>query len=210
MHVSIFVFDGITALDAVGPYESIRRLPGVKVQFVAASLAPVGVEDGAFTIVPAARIDSAVRADVVIVPGGGAEGLRAAARNETVLEWIRESHEHSRWTASVCTGAILLGAAGLLKGLSVATHWRAKDYLERFGAEYSGERITEQGKLITSAGVSAGIDMGLRICELLAGRNAAQAAQLSMEYDPAPPFDTGSPAKAPKAILEMAQNGFGA
>lgn len=208
MKISILVFNGVTALDAVGPYESLRRLPGVSVRFVGRDREPVTVEGAGFEISPAADFAGARDADVVIVPGGGAEGVTKALSDQETLQWIRDGHEHSTWTASVCTGALIVGAAGLIKGLSVATHWRAQDYLPRFGATYSGERITEHGKLITAAGVSAGIDMGLRLCELLAGREAAQAAQLGMEYDPAPPFDTGSPKKAPKHIVDMALKGF--
>ncbi len=209
MQIAIFIFDGLTALDAVGPYESLRRLPDVEVRFVGATLKQVSVEGAGFTLTPSADIAHVSQPDVLIVPGGGSAGLKEALSDQLVLEWIRKSHESAQWTASVCTGAMILGASGLLKGLSVATHWRAKDYLHLFGATYSGERITEHGKLLTSAGVSAGIDMGLRLCELIAGSEAAQAVQLSMEYDPAPPFDTGSPAKAPKNIVDMAMNGYG-
>jgi putative intracellular protease/amidase len=208
MRVSILVFDGVTALDAVGPYESLRRLPDVEVRFVAAKLAPVAVEGAGFGIVPASDFAQAPEADVLVVPGGGAAGVKQALGDQQTLQWIRHGYERSRWTASVCTGALILGAAGLLEGLSVATHWRAKDYLHLFGATYSGERISEHGKLMTAAGVSAGIDLGLRLCELIAGRDAAQAAQLGMEYDPAPPFDAGSPHKAPSHIVEMALKGF--
>lgn len=209
MKVSILVYDGVTALDAVGPYESLRRLPDVSAAFVSRDGKPVEVEGQGFAVAPARAIGETPRPDVLIVPGGGADGLRAVIGDADTIAWIRESDAESRWTASVCTGALILGAAGLLDGLSVATHWRAQAYLPRFGARYSGERVTEHGKLITSAGVSAGIDMGLRLCELIAGTDAAQATQLSMEYDPAPPYDCGSPAKAPAAIRRMALDGFG-
>ncbi len=167
------------------------------------------MEGAGFTLTPSADIAHVVRSDVLIVPGGGSVGLKGTLSDQRVLQWIQKSHESAQWTASVCTGAMILGAAGLLKGLSVATHWRAKDYLHLFGATYSGQRITEHGKLLTAAGVSAGIDMGLRLCELIAGSEAAQAVQLSMEYDPEPPFNTGSPTKAPKNIVDMAMHGYG-
>lgn len=209
VHVNIFVFDGVTALDAVGPYESLRRLPGVSTELVSRDGESVRVEGDGFRLTPARGIGDNPPSDVLVVPGGGPDGLRAVIADTDTIGWIRDTNTRTRWTASVCTGALILGAAGLIEGHSVATHWRAGDYLARFGARYSGERITEQGKLITSAGVSAGIDMGLRLCELIAGTEAAQATQLSMEYDPAPPFDCGSPAKAPAAILAMAREGFG-
>lgn len=209
MDVCIFVYDGVTALDAVGPYESIRRLPGVSTAFVAPRQTPVKVEGQALRIEPRQSIDDVDSVDVLIVPGGGADGLRAMVGNERVRTWISDIHANTRWTASVCTGALILGAAGLIDGLSVATHWRAQSYLAHFGAGYSGERITEHDKLITSAGVAAGMDLGLRLCELMAGTEAAQAAQLSMEYDPAPPFDAGSPDRAPAHIVELALGGFG-
>lgn len=209
MHVSILIYDGVTALDAVGPYESLRRLPGVSTAFVSRDGQAVTVEGQGFTLTPAQTLAETRRPDVLIVPGGGADGLRAVIGDADTLAWIRESHDESHWTASVCTGALILGAAGLIEGLGVATHWRARDYLPRFGARYSGERITEHGRLITSAGVSAGIDMGLRLCELISGTEAAQAAQLSMEYDPAPPYDCGAPGKASDSVRELALSGFG-
>lgn len=209
MRVSIFVFDGVTALDAVGPYESLRRLPGVSTELVSRDGGPVGVEGDGFRLTPARAASDAEPSDVLIVPGGGSDGLRAVIGDADTVGWIRETHAQTRWSASVCTGALILGAAGLIEGLTVATHWRARDYLPRFGARYSGERITEQGRIITSAGVSAGIDMGLRLCELISGTEAAQAAQLSMEYDPAPPYDCGAPGKASDSVRELALSGFG-
>ena len=146
--------------------------------------------------------------DVVLVPGG--EGNRPLLSDERVLRWLRSVHERTRWTTSVCTGSLLLGAAGLLRGRRATSHWLFLEHLREFGAEPTRERVVEDGKLLTAAGVSAGIDMALRLVEREAGAEVAQTVQLGIEYDPQPPHDTGSPAKAPPAIVEAVRTAFAA
>jgi putative intracellular protease/amidase len=204
-HVRIVIplFDGVTALDAVGPYEVLRMLPGAEVVFVGAAEGPVrdGSDRGFLSLAATAALGDVDRADVLVVPGG--PGARHRVGDETWLGWIRRVHATTRWTTSVCTGSLLLGAAGVLTGLRATTHWSAVAELESYGAVYTPHRVVEQpGGIVTAAGVSSGIDMALRLAELIAGRTAAEAFQLSIEYDPQPPFDAGSPAKAPAAARE--------
>ncbi len=199
MDVAIVAFDGINALDAVGPYEVMWRLPGARVRFVATE-AGLKRDHGAFALLAEHALDEIPGPDVVVVPGG--TGVRAAMEDEALLDWLREAHRHSRWTTSVCTGSLILGAAGLLPGLRATTHWLSLDRLAELGAEPTSERVVEQGKIITAAGVSSGIDMALLLAERLAGAEIAQAVQLSIEYDPEPPFDAGSPEKAPAEVVE--------
>lgn len=191
MLVAIYLFDGVTALDAVGPYEALSRDPEVDVLFVGKDTGAVRTGAGSLGLVVDRRYRDLAAAEVLIIPGGNADGLRAAAADRDLLDWVRQVDATSTWTCSVCTGSILLGAAGLLKGRRAATNWRARDFLPRFGAIYSGERVTEDGKYLTSAGVTAGIDMALHLSERLSGRAVAEAIELSLEYDPQPPFGTG-------------------
>jgi transcriptional regulator GlxA family with amidase domain len=200
MNIAIPVFDGLTALDAVGPYEVLSRLPGAKVSFIAAEAGPVRTETGMLTIVAEATLGELLDPEVVVVPGG--RGTRRLMGEESVLAWLRRAHETSLWTTSVCTGSLLLAAAGLLEGVEATTHWLELDTLSRFGAHPVSRRVVEQGKVITAAGVSAGIDMALTVAARLAGEETAKAIQLGIEYDPRPPFDSGSPAKASEALLE--------
>jgi putative intracellular protease/amidase len=197
MRIVIPIFAGITALDAVGPYEVLRMLPESEVVFAAAAPGPYADGDGhgALSLVATAALQDVTRADVLLVPGG--LGTRRLVTDEPLLEWIRRIHATTQWTTSVCTGSLLLGAAGLLDGLEATTHWSAVDDLESYGATYTARRVVEQpGGIITAAGVSSGIDMALRLAELIAGRVAAEAYQLAIEYDPQPPFDSGSYGKA--------------
>ncbi|MEV7595898.1 DJ-1/PfpI family protein [Kitasatospora sp. NPDC089797] len=196
MRIAIPLFDGFTALDAVGPYEVLRMLPDSEVVFVAAAPGVLQDGEGALGLRATASFQEVARADLLLVPGG--PGTRSGVTDQPLLDWIRRIHPTTTWTTSVCTGSLLLGAAGLLKGLEATTHWRAVDDLESFGATYTARRVVEQpGGIVTAAGVSAGIDMALRLAELIAGRTAAEAFQLAIEYDPQPPFDAGSYAKAP-------------
>ena len=200
MKIAIPVFDGLTALDAVGPYEVLSRLPGAKVSFIAAETRPVRTETGMLAILPEARLVDLVDPEIVVVPGG--RGTRRLMGEESLLAWLRRVHETSLWTTSVCTGSLLLAAAGLLEGVEATTHWLELDTLSRLGARPVGRRVVEQGKLMTAAGVSAGIDMALTLAARIAGADTAKAIQLGIEYDPEPPFDSGSPATAPEEILE--------
>ncbi|MEU5865885.1 DJ-1/PfpI family protein [Nonomuraea sp. NPDC047529] len=202
MHVAIPLYHRFTALDAVGPYTVLAFAPGVTVTFVAGEVGPVTDDQGTLSIAATAAYADLPRPDVVIVPGG--PGTLEAMSDAALLGWLREAHEHTRWTASVCSGSYVLAAAGLLKDLRATTHWAALDGLKEFGAEPVSERVVTQGKIVTAAGVSAGIDMALTLLAQADGVETAQAVQLAIEYDPQPPFDAGSPAKAPEGTAERA------
>jgi putative intracellular protease/amidase len=201
MQIVIPLFDRFTALDAVGPYEVLSRLPGAKVTFVAAEPGEYRTDTRMLGITADASYDDVPSPDVLVFPGG--IGTRALMHDEPTLDWVRRVHESSRFTTSVCTGSLVLAAAGLLDGLEATTHWLARDLLAEHGARPVAERVVEQGKVITAAGVSAGIDMALVLAERIAGDGVAQAIQLGIEYDPQPPFDAGSPDKAPEAVVEI-------
>jgi putative intracellular protease/amidase len=196
MDIAMPLYDRFTALDAVGPYEVLSRLPDTTVHFLGADgTGPKKTETGMLTILTERPLEDLPHPEVIVVPGG--YGTRDLMRDERVLEWVREAHATSTWTTSVCTGSLLLGAAGLLDGLEATTHWSEAGALKSYGATYTARRVVEQpGGIITAAGVSSGIDMALRLAELIAGRVAAEAYQLAIEYDPQPPFDSGSLAKA--------------
>jgi putative intracellular protease/amidase len=200
MQIAIPLFDRLTALDAVGPYEVLSRLPGARVDFVAAEPGVYRTDTRMLGLTATGSYADAAEPDILLVPGG--VGTRALMEDEATLEWIRHAHAGSKYTTSVCTGALVLGAAGVLEGLEATTHWLYRPVLEQLGARPVERRVVEQGKVITSAGVSAGIDMALVLAERIAGPEVAQAIQLGIEYDPEPPFDAGSPAKAPAAIVE--------
>jgi transcriptional regulator GlxA family with amidase domain len=201
MKTSILIFDGITALDAIGPYEVLRSVPGWEVEFVAASAGEKRTDSGHLGISADRALDEVGASDIVLVPGGA--GNRPLLEDEEVLSWLREIDRETKWTTSVCTGSLVLGAAGLLKGKRATGHWLYLEPLRDYGADPVGGRYVEDGKVITAAGVSAGIDMALHLVGLEAGPEVAQAVQLGIEYDPQPPFDAGSPAKAPAAIVEL-------
>lgn len=202
MLVAILLFDRVTALDAVGPYEVLQRVPGAEVVLTAARPGPQAT-DGALSLVAPTPLEDVPAADVLVVPGGF--GTRPLIRDEPLLGWIRRVHATTTWTASVCTGSLLLAAAGLLDGCEAATHWRAVDELAALGARPAGRRVVDSAdRVITAAGVSSGIDMALVLAARLAGDDVARGIQLAIEYDPEPPFDAGSPEKAGPAIVELA------
>ena len=201
----MLIFDGLAALDAVGPYEVLSRLPGAEVRFVAAEPGAKTTDTRSLALMAEHPLEEVPRPDVIVVPGG--IGTRALLADEAVLGWLRAAHETSRWTTSVCTGSLLLGAAGVLRGLRATTHWAVLERLASFGAEPTPERVVEQGRVVTAAGVSAGIDMALTLAHRLAGEDVAQAVQLLIEYDPQPPFDAGSPEKAPAHVRAMVEAG---
>src|SRR5919199_4325895 len=204
MDIAIPLYDRFTALDAVGPYEVLWRLPGARVRWIGAEARPYATDRG-LQLVAEATLDDVPAPDVLVVPGG--TGTSDVLGDERLVDWIRAAHETSTWTTSVCTGALLLGAAGVLDGLRATTHWAYLDALAAYGAEpVADERVVEQGKVVTSAGVSSGIDMALTLAARIAGEEAAQAIQLRIEYDPRPPFDTGSTAKAPARIRALASS----
>lgn len=204
MLVAIPLFERFTALDAIGPYEVLQRIPSIDVVFIGHQLGEVRSDNGMLGLMVDKSFDELTRPDVVMFPGG--IGTRVLLNDEEVLAWIREAHNHTRFTTSVCTGGLVLAAAGLLTGLTATTHWRAQELFNSLGARYVPQRVVEHldQRIITAAGVSSGIDMALRLAELLAGRDAAQASQLMIEYDPAPPFDSGSLAKASDTVKELA------
>jgi transcriptional regulator GlxA family with amidase domain len=200
MQIAIPLFDRLTALDAVGPYEVLSRLPGARVDFVAAEPGVYRTDTRMLGLTADLAYADAPSPDVLLVPGGF--GTRALMRDEPTLAWVRRAHEESLFTTSVCTGSLVLGAAGLLDGLEATTHWLHRPMLAEFGALPVERRVVEQGQVVTAAGVSAGIDMALVLAARIAGPDVAQAIQLAIEYDPEPPFDAGSPAKAPASVIE--------
>ena len=208
MIIAIGLYQGFTALDAIGPYEILTYLPDAEMVLCAES---TGVVDDHNDLVHL-RIDKTFadvpRPDVLLVPGGPVAG-RYAAEGHPIVDWIREAHPHTAWTTSVCTGALLLGAAGLLDGLPATTHWSAYDELASYGATPTEQRVVTAGRIVTGAGVSAGIDLALTLAGDIAGPEVAQTIQLAIEYDPHPPFDAGAPSKAPKPIYDMAVAALG-
>ncbi|MFT7459234.1 MAG: transcriptional regulator GlxA family with amidase domain [Planctomycetota bacterium] len=207
MNIAILLYEGVTALDAIGPYEVLASMPGAKVHFVAKEPGIKKTHAG----VPLLNADTALSdmpsPEIILIPG--CPDPSHVAADEEIIAWVQKAHETSKWTTSVCTGALVLGAAGILKGLTATTHWLAHDALKDFGARPTHQRVVREGKVITAAGVSAGIDMALSLVAEECGDEVAQEIQLIIEYDPEPPFDTGSPAKAPKAMVEKLRAHFG-
>jgi putative intracellular protease/amidase len=199
--VAIPIFPRFTALDAVGPYDVLQRIPSIEVVFVGHRRGEVRTDNGMLGVTCDATFDEVSAPEVVVFPGG--IGTRQLIHDEAIRDWLRAVHPNTRFTTSVCTGSLLLAAAGLLEGLTATTHWGAADLLNNLGARYVPERVVEHlpQRIITAAGVSSGIDMALRLVELLVDRQAAQAAQLLIEYDPQPPFDSGALAQADPATL---------
>jgi len=208
MQVAIALFPRVTALDGIGPYEVLQRVPAIDVVFVGHRTGVVRTDNGMLGLSVDATFDEVTGPDVLLVPGG--VGTRELMTDEPVLDWVRAVHRQTRFTTSVCTGSLVLAAAGLLDGLTATTHWAAAGLLEPFGARYAAERVVEHTseRIITAAGVSSGIDMALRLVELLVDEVAAQASQLMIEYDPQPQFDSGSVTKASEATLLRAQEYF--
>jgi transcriptional regulator GlxA family with amidase domain len=204
MQIAIPVFPRITALDAIGPYEVLQRLPGAEIVFVGHERGEVRSDNGYLGLMADAVFEEIDAPDVVVFPGG--VGTRPMMGDRRVLDWLRSVHGGTRYTTSVCTGALILGAAGLLDGLEATTHWGAYDLLAETGAIPVATRVVEHPdqRIITAAGVSSGIDMALRLSELLVDADTARSMQLMIEYDPQPPFDAGSVATAGPDIVAMA------
>lgn len=198
------LFDRFTSLDAVGPYQVLAGLPNSKVTFVAAAAEIVTDDLGSCSLVAERSIEELTNPDVLVVPGG--PGQVSLMNDEVVLSWIRNAHLTTTWTASVCTGSLILGAAGILEGKKATSHWLALDQLQGFGATPTSERVVIDGKVITAAGVSAGIDMAFTLAAKVAGPEVAQIIQLAIEYDPEPPFDGGSPDKALPALRQYLES----
>jgi transcriptional regulator GlxA family with amidase domain len=204
LQVAIPLFDQCTALDAIGPYEVLQRIPTIDIIFIGHQLGEIRTENRMLGLSVDATFEDKPEADLVIFPGG--RGTRRLETDERVLEWVRHAHAGTLLTTSVCTGSLVLGAAGLLKGLTATTHWACYDELAVHGAVPTAQRVVEHldARIITAAGVSSGIDMALRLVELLVDRTAAQAAQLMIEYDPRPPFQCGSPNQADQSVIARA------
>ncbi|KUL48347.1 glutamine amidotransferase [Streptomyces sp. NRRL F-4489] len=195
MQIAILLYDRFTALDAIGPYETLGRLPGAEVVFTAERPGTYRSDLGSLGLTAGAALADVPAPDVLVVPGG--PGQTAHMQDGPLHEWIRAVDAGTTWTTSVCTGSLILGAAGLLTGRRATSHWLALDQLPALGAEPTGQRVVFDGKYVTAAGVSSGIDMGLALAGRIAGDTAAQTIQLGIEYDPQPPYDAGSPDKAP-------------
>lgn len=200
MQIVFLFYDGMTALDVVGPHEILCRLPGAVVKRVAKQAGTVNTDSAGLMLTAEYALSDVSRADVLLIPGAG--NATTLQKVPEILDWVKAIHQTTNWTTSVCTGSLILGAAGLLKNLRATTHWAALDRLSTWGANPVNERIVEDGKIMTAAGVSAGIDMALTLAAKLSGPHIAQSLQLGIEYDPNPPFDVGSPEKASPAILE--------
>jgi len=201
MKIAVLLYEGFTALDAIGPYEVLRSVPGWEVEFVAKQRGEVRTDSGALGVTADRSLAEATGPEIVLVPGG--EGTRPLLGDEEILDWLRQVDTGTKWTTSVCTGSLLLGAAGLLEGRRATGHWAFLEQLREYGAEPVRERYVEDGKVITAAGVSAGIDMALHLVGREVSPEVAQAVQLGIEYDPSPPYDAGSPEKAPAPIVEL-------
>ncbi|MEL3949254.1 MULTISPECIES: DJ-1/PfpI family protein [Streptomyces] len=201
MQIAIALYERFTALDAIGPFQTLAGIPDAEVVFVAEQAGPVRDDTGQLTLVADKSFDEVRSPDIVVVPGG--PGQSDQMENESLLGWLRTTDRTTTWTTSVCTGSLALAAAGLLKGREATSHWLALEELDKVGVRSTGQRVVFDGKYVTAAGVSSGIDMGLALVGRIAGDERAQAVQLMMEYDPQPPYDAGSPEKAPAHLVDM-------
>jgi len=202
--LAILLYDGYTALDVIGPYDVLSKLPDMEVCMVA-------VKKGAYRdpkglqLLAGYTLEEMEHPDILLIPGGF--GLDSILNDQKIIQWVQNAYTTSKWTVAVCTGSLLLGAAGLLQGRKATTHWRHKERLTQYGAIPQNERYIKEGKIITSAGVSAGIDMSLYLLSLIKDEKYAKTVQLAIEYDPHPPFDSGSPEKAPREIVDRLRQG---
>jgi len=204
LDIGILLYDGYSLLDATGPADLLSRLPGATVTMIAEHRGPVRTDTGQVAVLADRAIDEVDRLDVLVVPGAGDRGTTATLENEKLLDWIRRVDEHTAWTTSVCTGSLILGRAGLLQDRAT-TYWASAEYLETtFGVRYVPARYVHTGKVITAAGVSAGIDMALYLASRLAGEPVARALQLAVEYNPRPPLDAGDAASAGQELKDLA------
>lgn len=203
MRVAALLFDKLTVLDIVGPTEVVSWISDVEIVWVGKEKGPVKAVPTGLTVMVDHTLNEVSSADILMIPGG--PGVRRLIEDEAHLNWIRQIHDTTTWTTSICTGSLLLGAAGLLNGLTATTHWNAAQMLATFGATYSEDRVVPQGKIVTSAGVSSGIDMALWLMGQIVGDEAAKAAQLCIEYDPQPPYDSGAPSKASADVVAQAR-----
>ncbi|MEV0266747.1 DJ-1/PfpI family protein [Streptomyces sp. NPDC050617] len=199
MQTAILLYEGVTVLDAIGPYETLSRLPGAQTVFVAERPGLVRNDSGSLGLFADAALGDVPAPDVIVVPG--APDTSGPCQSAAVQDWLRAVDTTSTWTTSVCTGSLILATAGFLTGRRATTHWLYQDQLAYLGAQATGDRVVTDGKYVTAAGVSSGIDMGLTLAGRIAGDRVAQSIQLMIEYDPQPPYDAGSPEKAPADIV---------
>jgi putative intracellular protease/amidase len=203
MEIAVVLFEQVTALDAIGPYEVLQRLPGAQVRFVGHRKGEIRTDNGFLGLTVDRTFDEVPNPDILVIPGG--IGTRSLVHDDVILDWIRNAHETSRFTTSVCTGSLLLAAAGLLEGRNATTHFSARPLLLKYGATPSEERVVQEGKIITAAGVSSGIDMALHLAERLTDATTSKALQLMIEYDPQPPHDAGALHKVDASVLARVQ-----
>jgi transcriptional regulator GlxA family with amidase domain len=200
--IAFVLYPGFTALDIIGPFQVLAYVPGHEAVFVATQPGPVTDDTGRCQLIASTSLDKLTAPDIVIIGGS----LTTKEPDQPVVQWLRQIHPTTTWTTSVCTGSIYLAAAGILDGLEATTHWAWAEQLERRGARYTEQRVVEHGKVITAAGVSSGIDMALTLLARMYGPQLAEGIQLGIEYDPQPPFDTGSPSKAPAETVEFVRS----
>ncbi len=205
--IAFLIYPRLTVLDAIGPYEVLSRLPGAEVRMVGKEKGPIRSDNGALGLMVDYALDDVPAPDILVVPGGS-EGTFAVTQDAEMLAWVRRVHESSQWTTSVCTGALILAAAGVLDGVEATTHWFARGILKDLGAVPVVQRVVQRGKIVTAAGVSAGIDMALHLAAEVAGEEVAQAIQLMIEYAPEPPFASGSRESAPAKVVERTEAYF--
>jgi transcriptional regulator GlxA family with amidase domain len=205
MQIALALYPKFTMLDIIGPFQVLVDVPGHDVAFVAAERGLVPDHTGRSGLIATKAFNEVTSPDVIVIPGGMNDNA-----DDPIVDWIRRVHPTTTWTTSVCTGSLFLAAAGLLDGLDATCHWQRAKRLEELGARYTEERVVTRGKVITSAGVSSGIDMALTLLNHLHGPLIAQAIQLAIEYDPQPPFNAGSPSKAPAEVVELVQAFFAA
>lgn len=205
MQIAIVLYKGMTALDAVGPYEVLRFMPGAEIRFVSHQVQPILTDSGVLVLGATHTYQQTPKPDIVLVPGSTAD-TTTAMTDKALIQWLKSVHKTSQLTLSVCSGALVLAAANILQGHNATTHWIAQTYLKNFGATAKREaRIVESGKIITAAGVSAGIDLALTVVKQLHGQQRAEIIQLLIEYDPMPPVDSGHPTKASKVVYQLAK-----
>lgn len=200
MDIIFLFYEGMTALDVIGPHEILCRLPKAQVKRVSRTAGPIATDSCGLVLHAEYSLAEVSQADILLIPGAGS--ATSLSQYPEVHDWIRLLHQTTQWTTSVCTGSLILGKAGILTGLRATSHWAALDRLERWGANPTSQRVVEEGKVMTAAGVSAGIDMALLLTAKVAGNSVAQALQLALEYDPQPPFDGGSYEKADSLLRE--------
>jgi cyclohexyl-isocyanide hydratase len=198
MNIVFVLFDNVTQLDFSGPVQFLSRMPGAKV-FVTSKDGNAVTTDCGFSILPTASFADCVAADIICVPGG--HGVREAIADRAIVDFVRSQAAHAKWVTSVCTGAFILGAAGLLQDKRATCHWAYTHLLPLFGATHEAARVVRDGNLVTAGGVTSGIDFALELIALISGEDAARSIQLALEYDPAPPFTGGTPDTAPEQIL---------